>query len=163
MLGDLLGHWLGHLLLHLLGHLPLLALMLTSILVYSAWSIALFCYYLGPLDMRGLGLCWPTFTIPLIVAHQLIEIVLLKCCKRYHNKIGRGFHATWTLHGVAVLITTCLSVAGVFETYAEDPGVLIGISLLCNGITLYVNFRIFRLYKDFTLADSTDDEALLQA
>ena len=143
----------------------MLALMLTSILVYSAWSTALFFYYLGPWGMRGLDLyiCWPTFTIPVLVAHQLIELIVLKCCKRYHKKTGRGFHATWTLHGAAALITTSLSVAGVADQYAEDPGFLVYIFLLCNAITLCLNGRIFYLYKDFTLADSTDEEAPLQA
>ena len=53
------------------------ALLVASILVYAAWSTSLFFYFLGPWGMYGLDLyiCWPTFTIPALVAHQLIELI----------------------------------------------------------------------------------------
>ena len=140
------------------------ALLIASILVYAAWSTSLFFYFLGPWGMYGLDLyiCWPTFTIPALVAHQLIELILLKGCGRYHIKTGRGFHATWTLHGAAALITTSMSAAGIVDPYADDPGFLLNIFLICNAITLILNGRIFYLYKDFTLPDSSDEEAPLQ-
>ena len=55
-----------------------------------------------------------------------------------------------------------MSAAGIVDPYAEDPGFLLYIFLICNAITLILNGRIFYLYKDFTLPDSSDEEAPLQ-
>ena len=154
----------------------MLALLIISILFYSAWFTTLI-FIFGPWWGGGrittpddygpdIYICWPVYTIPTLLIHQLIELILLRCCKRYHVTTGRIFHAIWILHGVASLITTSIAAVGIpyFRRSGTEPGLLLcSFVLLFNAITLLVHGRTFYVYKDFTLSASSDEEAALKS
>ena len=135
-------------------------LLLASIAVYVAWSTALFFYFLGPWGRSGLDLyiCWPTFTIPIIVFYFLVELIALKACRYYQQKCSRVFHLIWLTHDIAALVTSMMSTFGIVEPYSKDPGGLLYIFITCNVIALLHGCRIVWALYYMGLSMSTGDE-----
>ena len=140
-------------------------LMIASILVHFGWSTTLFIFFFDAwCSCDDVFIYWPMFSLPFIVAHQIIEVSLLRCRFTYHEIAGRAFHATWVLHNTAALITTSMSLAGVTGDFdfSDDLGFLVYICLTFNILTLFLNTPIFYHYQFLTLPKTSDEEAPCQ-
>lgn len=130
----------------------MLKFLLGNLAVYVNWFIALLNYWLDP-PSNGVDLllCWPIFTVPLIVIHFLVEIIALKVYRFYHRSLI--FQRIWLL--------ICLHELVAIETVGHS----LSLSYADRGALIYTGFFGVCMFfsgllgpRSKTIADESSDD-----